>query len=53
MMNLDVALEVHNIEPEYSSIQGGNIVTISGFGFETDNLTPSKDLNSEFDKEHK
>ena len=45
--NFDYAVEVTGVSPRYSSLVGGRMVTISGFGFATDTITPNSKLNAD------
>ena len=47
-VGFSVGLEVHSVSPQKSSVQGGLMLTIDGFGFATDSRTPEKALNAEF-----
>ena len=47
-IGFSVGLEVHSVSPQKSSVQGGLMLTIDGFGFATDTRTPEKALNAEF-----
>ena len=40
-------MKVSGVEPKHSSLAGGRIVTVQGFGFASDTETPVKMLNND------